>query len=219
MVTLTSLDISLTLESPSRVGFGAWGDIADLDEVITAQQQAVRLAPDGHPDKPGSLNTLRISFRSRLEPVGDIADLDEAITVNQQAVRLIPNSRHNKPRILNNLGKSFLARLSHHDYDATFAQTISTYSQSAKSSSGLPSHRFTGACIWAKFCFSVRSNGTITAYSVVIDLLPRVVWLGRTVEQRYKDISTLGDIVTDAAAAAVHLGNFDLALEWLVQGR
>ena len=46
-----------------------------------------------------------------------------------------------------------------------------------------------------------------------------MVWLGRTVEQRYEDISVIRDAVMGAAAAAIHLSKFDLALEWLEQGR
>ena len=32
--------------------FQRLGVIADLDETITSQQQAIRLTPDGHPHKP-----------------------------------------------------------------------------------------------------------------------------------------------------------------------
>jgi hypothetical protein len=124
-----------------------------------------------------------------------------------------------KPARLNNLGNSFRARLSRDHNDATFAQAISTYSQSAKSSSGPPSHRFTAARIWATLCFSIHSSETIDAYSALIDLLPRLIWLGRTVEQRYNNIPDIGDAITDAAAAAIHFSRFDLALEWLEQGR
>ena len=59
--------------------------LSDLDEAITAQQQAVRLTPDGHPRKPACLSNLGISFRGRFKRLGDVADLDEAITTQQQA--------------------------------------------------------------------------------------------------------------------------------------
>jgi tetratricopeptide (TPR) repeat protein len=199
--------------------FERLGDIAELDKAITALQQAVRLTPDGHPDKPGRLNNLGNSLQSRFERLGDIAELDKAITAHQQAVRLTPDGHPDKPGRLNNLGRSFRIRHSYHHDDATFAQAISTYSQSAQSSSGPPSPRFAAARMWAALCFSIHSDETIGAYSALISLLPRVVWLGRTVDQRYTDISTIGDAVTDAAAAAVHFGKFDLALEWLEQGR
>ena len=73
--------------------------------------------------------------------------------------------------------------------------------------------------MWATLCFPAHPDETVDAYSTLIDLLPRLVWLGRTIEQRYKDVSTIGDAVMDAAAAAIHFGKFDLALEWLEQGR
>jgi tetratricopeptide (TPR) repeat protein len=195
------------------------GNIADLDKAIMPQLQAVHLTPEGHPDKPRYLSNLGATFLYRFEHQGDIADLDKAITAQQQAVSLIPDSHHGKPNILNILGNSFRARLNHHPDDATFAQAIGAYSQSAKSSSGPPFDRFRAARIWATLCFSVHSNETIDAYSVLIDLLPRVVWLGRTVEQCYKDISTIGDAVTDAAAAAIYFGKFNFALKWLEEGR
>ena len=73
--------------------------------------------------------------------------------------------------------------------------------------------------MWATLCFSAHSDETLDAYSTLISLIPRVVWLGRTVEQRYQDISSIGNAVAEAAAAAISLGEPNLALEWLEQGR
>ena len=199
--------------------FGRLDDITDLDEAMTTHQQAVRLIPDDHPRKPVCLSNLGISFQRRFTYLGDIADLDKAITAQKQAVRLTPDGHPDKPGRLNNLGDSFRAQLHHYPDDATLAQAIDAYSQSARASSGPPADRFAAARTWATLCFLVHSNETIDAYSALIDLLPRVVWLGRTVEQRYNDISSIGDAVADAAAAAIHFGEFDLALEWLEQGR
>jgi hypothetical protein len=55
-----------------------------LLSAITAQQQAVRLTPDGHPEKPVRLNNLGTSFQSQFEHLGGIANLNEAITVEQR---------------------------------------------------------------------------------------------------------------------------------------
>ena len=79
--------------------------------------------------------------------------------------------------------------------------------------------RFTGGPPVGRSLLPGRSNEILDAYSTLIDLLPRVVWLGRTVEQRYQDISSIGDAVAEAAAAAISLGEPNLALEWLEQGR
>ena len=57
----------------------------------------------------------------------------------------------------------------------------------------LPSHRLAlhltalqQPVIWGYLCFSVHSHETLDAYSILVNLIPRIVWLGRTVEQRYK---------------------------------
>ena len=81
---LSNLGNSLSLR------FGHMGDVADIDEAITAQQQTVSLVPDGHPGTPTYLNNLGESFRTRFHHLGDI-DLDQAITSQQRAVRLTPD--------------------------------------------------------------------------------------------------------------------------------
>jgi len=57
------------------------------------------------------------------------------------------------------------------------------------------------------------------AYTCVIDLLPRVAWLGLTVTERHKHLTKIGRVVCDAAACAITLGKNETALEWLEQGR
>ena len=202
-----------------RARFERLGDIGDLEEAITAQQQAVHITPDGHPDKPARLNNLGNSLRARFERLGDIGDLEEAITAQQQAVGLTPGGHPNKPGYLSDLGTCLYTQFRHQPESTTLARAISAYSQSAKSSSVPPSVRFAAAREWARLCFPTHVSEALDAFSTLIELLPRVVWLGRTVEQRYKDIPALGDAVVDAVAAAVHLGEFNLALEWLEQGR
>jgi len=73
----------------------------------------------------------------------------------------------------------------------------------------------------ATLCVSTHSNinETLDAYSALVSLIPRIVWLGRTVDQRYQDVSSIGTAVTEATAAAISLGELNLALEWLEQGR
>jgi hypothetical protein len=102
MITPTRLDVSI----PFQNRFTRLGNLADLDEAITAQQQAVRLTPDDHPAKLGRLNSLGISFRSRFRRQGNLVDLNEAIMAQQQAVCLTPDDHPDKPGRLNNLPKS-----------------------------------------------------------------------------------------------------------------
>ena len=202
-----------------RHRFELLGNLADVDEAITAQQQAVLSTPDGHLDKAMYINNLGTTFGSRFQSLGNLADLDLAITALQQAIHLTPDDDPRKPGHLNNLGASFQLQLRHRPDDVALARAISTYSQSAQSVSGPSSLRFDAACEWASLCFSTRSHATLDAYSTLVDLLPRLIWLGKTVDQRYKDVSGIGNVMADAVVAAVHFGKLSLALEWMEQGR
>ena len=199
--------------------FARFGGLVDLEEAIAAQQQAIHLTPGGHPDEPMYLNNVGMFLRSRFERLGNTADLDGAIKAHRQAVCLTPDDHPGKSQSLHNLGSSLRAQLQHQPDDATLKQAISTYSQSAKLPSGLPYLRFAAAKIWASLCLPTDSVGTLDAYSTLVSLLPRVVWLGRTIEQRYSDIPSIGNAMAGAVSAAIHFGEFDLALEWMEQGR
>lgn len=50
-------------------------------------------------------------------------------------------------------------------------------------------------------------------------LIPQAVWLGATVTRRYEHIMSLGDVVVEASAVAITANAYDLALEWLEEGR
>jgi hypothetical protein len=104
--------------------FECLGDIMDLDEAITPQQQSICLTPDDHPDKPQyhndlgiafrsqfeCLDNLRASFQSWLECLDDITDLNNGIMAQQQATCLTPDGHSHKPGCLNNLRTSFFCQ-------------------------------------------------------------------------------------------------------------
>jgi len=79
-------------------------------EAISVNQQVVRLTPDGHPEMPGRLNNLAISFQSRFKHTGDVSDLSKAIPIQQRLIQLTPDGQPNMPVWLYNLGISFQRR-------------------------------------------------------------------------------------------------------------
>jgi hypothetical protein len=81
MATLISLDISLTSETPSKVGLSVWVTAPVSTKQWRLSGRPSVLIPDGHPHKPVHLNSLGTSFQSRTKCLGDIG---EVITVGQQ---------------------------------------------------------------------------------------------------------------------------------------
>ncbi|KAJ7127712.1 CHAT domain-containing protein [Mycena epipterygia] len=76
-------------------------------------EDAVRLTPEGHPDKPSRLNNLGGTLRRRFECLGDLADLNKSVSMREDAVHLTPEGHPGKPSMLQNLGGVLLCRFEH----------------------------------------------------------------------------------------------------------
>jgi hypothetical protein len=60
----------------------------------------------------------------------------------------------------------------------------------------------------------------LEAHEVLIQLLPQIAWLGAPAGERYEDIrDTIGDSVDNAVALAIQAEKYELAVEWMEQGR
>ncbi|MEU0358437.1 CHAT domain-containing protein [Streptomyces cyaneofuscatus] len=69
------------------------GDLADLDEDIDLQREALRLAPPDHPERPGLLSNLATALTERHEVLGVRGDLSEALTLLEDAMATGPAPR------------------------------------------------------------------------------------------------------------------------------
>ncbi|MEV0478273.1 hypothetical protein AB0I50_52415, partial [Streptomyces prunicolor] len=69
------------------------GRLADLDEDIDLQREALRLVPTGHPERPGLLSNLATALTERHEALGVRDDLSEALTYLEEALAAGPSPR------------------------------------------------------------------------------------------------------------------------------
>ncbi|KAJ7833899.1 hypothetical protein B0H13DRAFT_1914356 [Mycena leptocephala] len=62
---------------------------------------------------------------------------------------------------------------------------------------------------------------TLPAYDFLLpkELLPELAWLGLSIPDRHHQLSEAGQLVRDAASAAIAVQNYQKAVEWLDQGR
>ncbi|KIM74180.1 hypothetical protein PILCRDRAFT_80299 [Piloderma croceum F 1598] len=201
--------------------FECLGDLIDVDKAISTHNQAVHLTPDGHAHKPMYLNNLGTSFSRRFECSGDLIDVDNAISAYDQAVHLTPDGHAHKPMYLSNLGNSFLCHFDHSGDLIDVDEAIAHFKSAAICFTGFPSVRFRAALKWVHLASGVHtsSSSALQGYSVVFDLLPQVAWLGQTILARHRELSSMGNVASEAAATAISAGKYDTALEWLEQGR
>lgn len=93
------------------------------------------------------------------------------------------------------------------------------YEECAKYSSGPPSTRFTASRWWSGSYRLLHGQPLLEAHENTLSLLPQIVWLGTNITRRYEEIASIGNTVNTAVAAAISVNRYDLAVEWLEQGR
>ncbi|KAG8725625.1 hypothetical protein FRC09_000012 [Ceratobasidium sp. 395] len=195
------------------------GGLEDVDRSIEYLFQAVSLTDDTHAAKPRWLHNLGVSHHCRYKVLGELADIDKAIACNTQSVSLTPAGSHDTPRLHSNLGLTLRERYERSSDPADLALAVYHFKTAAESEMGYPFERFLAASHWGFLSFFHRISSPLDAYRQVMALIPQVVWLGSSLERRYDHVVSLGSAATEAAVVAIESGAYDLALEWLEQGR
>ncbi|KAG8725189.1 hypothetical protein FRC09_006425 [Ceratobasidium sp. 395] len=197
------------------------GNTVDLDLAIEHMSLAVKLTPDDHSDKPRQLCDLAISLVIRFEGSHNRADIDLAVQYHLRAVELTPDDHEDKPRQLWTLGLAYEAlarsvcagcRLK------VLVFIVPCFSKAASLPIIHPEIQIKCAWTWAGYSLELDQS-PLEAYKTAFALLPHFVWLGQTLQARCDSIPSIGNLVSEAVAWAVSVGSYDLALEWLEQGR
>ncbi|CAE6485803.1 unnamed protein product [Rhizoctonia solani] len=197
--------------------------LEDIDTAINYQTQAVALTPEGHTQLPNFTNSLGLLYHHRYEKQGKLEDIDQAIHWQARSVMLTPNEHARAPIWLMALGDSFYIRsFNERDY-VSFSSAIECYRKCAQHSTLSPEMQLEAAIKWAT-CISdsnvpVPEDWCLEAYQTAMDLVPHVVWLGTKIGKRYTDAQKIKDLASNAAAVAIRAAKYDLALEWLEEGR
>ncbi|KAA1474124.1 hypothetical protein DENSPDRAFT_314359 [Dentipellis sp. KUC8613] len=197
-------------------------DIKDLNHAIEISKRAVDLTPPGHARKPIRLLHLGKAYLKRFEDhTKERAHLHEAMMTLYEAVKLTPEGHPFKVDCLTWMG------ICTRNFFDTFRnvggldRAINAYRMAATSPTGEPSLRYAAAMLWAHAA-RIRhgpSSQAIDAYSTAMELVPRIAWLGRDIAARHKDLADKGEEVSEAAVTAIEKEDYDVALEWLEQGR
>ncbi|KAJ7127988.1 CHAT domain-containing protein [Mycena epipterygia] len=199
--------------------FERLGGLDDLNQSVLRFEAAVNLTPDGHPDKPSWLNNLGNSLIRRFEQLGDLDDLNQSVLRSEAAVTLTPDGHPVKPSRLTNLGNSLQIRFKQLGDLQESQQLLLHYTSAACSATGPASIRFDAAKRWAEHAHIHQPSSVLLAYTTAIELLPELAWLGLSITDRHHQLLQAGEVVRDAASAAIAVHDYEKAVEWLEQGR
>ncbi|KAK0493948.1 hypothetical protein EDD18DRAFT_1355864 [Armillaria luteobubalina] len=194
-------------------------DANDIDEAVSAGWCAVACTPDGDPDKHICLHHLIESLQHCFIDHKNIDDLEESIACGKKILSLIPNGHLEKNHTLLHLGDSARLRFDHFQDPSDADTATSLYKSAALNLAGKPSDRLRAALQWAEMCITFNCPSALEAYKVALNVLPRVVWMGKSIAARHRQLADYGSAVNEAAAYALQLGYTDIALEWLEMGQ
>ncbi|KAJ7469123.1 CHAT domain-containing protein [Mycena latifolia] len=195
------------------------GDLTDLNESVSTFKAAVSLTPEGHPGKPSRLNNLGTSLHNRFEQLGNLTDLNKAVAIFKAALRLTPEGHPNQSIVLNNLGNCLQDCFNRLQDPHDCEDMVTQYNRAASSPTGSAELRFRASRMWAKYAHMYQHPSILRAYTTAIDLIPKVAWLGLSISDRHHQLLKAGQLVREAASAAIDAHEYSKAVEWLEQGR
>ncbi|KAK7008278.1 CHAT domain-containing protein [Favolaschia claudopus] len=224
---ITLLPDGHSTKPPSLNGLGislmtCFGHSHDVDDLYQAKQTfetGVALTPDNHLNKPSLLNNLGNSLAECFKHSQHSDDLNQAILQRRAAIDITPEGHPSRPLWLNNLGNSLSIRFDQHHNPDDSEQLLQCYSAAACSSTGPAIVRFEAAKRWAEHARIYQRTFMLDAYAIAIELLPELAWLGLSITDRHHHLIEVGQIVRDAASAAITANEYHRAVEWLEQGR
>ncbi|THU76349.1 hypothetical protein K435DRAFT_739358 [Dendrothele bispora CBS 962.96] len=182
-------------------------------------KQALVLSTLSLDDEAAQLNNLGLAFQSRFERFGKLRDMENAILIEQWAVDLTPDGHASKARWLSHLGDAFICRFEHLGKPRDIIEAIVAYKQATENTSSPSFTRYDAACRWAILCSKHQSPSlALDAYTVVLEIIPQIVWLGQTVHRQYEELFKIGRTINAAAAMAISVGDLPRAVEWLEEG-
>ena len=191
----------------------------DIDTSIEYLTQAVSLELDTDVIRARQFSTLGHSYMIRFLHHKRIEDIEHAIIYQNRASALIPESHVNKTSMLIMLATAHWHRFNYAETSMDLILATQGFREAALLSSGKPHQRIQAALQCARISKHVDNAFSLENYTLAMELLPQVVWLGTTIQDRYKNAPGIGSAVSEAAATAIQFGEYKLALEWLEQGR
>ncbi|TFK47546.1 TPR-like protein [Heliocybe sulcata] len=202
-------------------------DTRDLEQAMKYNKEAVDLTPVGNQNRARWLNGLAKAYEIHFHKLQCLKDLEEAMEYYREAVDITPDNHPHIVLWLHALGVSYLLHAGSltdkGNYQAAhrdIAMALATWERCMDHQTGPPQTSCEAALSVGRLAYYLHQHQrAFEAFQRAIHLLPQTVWFGLQVEDQYFHIRKLTAPAQDAAGAAIKIGSFNTALEWLEQGR
>ncbi|CAE7173235.1 unnamed protein product [Rhizoctonia solani] len=194
---------------------------SDFDKAIDYLTRAIDATPSNGSELPLLWNCLTISYENSFCSTGDPEEIDKAIEYMNRALKITDSSDFYRPLRLKNLGLCYWTQFCRvPNKPDSLTNALSYLQEATLSTSGSPQTKFSAAIQWGRISAQhSHVSNPIPAYQVALGLITEVAWLGNTVEKRYSGLYEVRELAMEAAAVAIDVGKYALALEWLEQAR
>ncbi|KAF9463915.1 CHAT domain-containing protein [Collybia nuda] len=199
--------------------FNFTNDIQDLEISILHQEISLQLTPSEHPSKIFKLATFGNTLRQQASYWKNLSGLEKSLSFFQKSLSLMAANHPEKIRTLFMQSQAFEDIFEITKDQKYLQKALENYKQAVKFQSGLPSYHFAAVSRWISHAIKYDRNSCMEAYTCAFELLPQLAWFGLSIEAQFEKLYSARSFVSDATANALHLGNVDLATEWLEHGR
>ncbi|KAJ7720122.1 CHAT domain-containing protein [Mycena maculata] len=196
-------------------------DMKDLKTAVEKFQEVVNLTPADHPNRPSRLDDLAMSLTDRYQRLGDLNDLEAAVHKYQEAMDQTPTDHPDRTCRLQAIAAAFMARYKQLENPEDLQLIHTYYGDSFKTQApSNPESSWRAALQWAFFSEDVQPVYSLTAYSVALDLLPDLLWMGHPILVRQDAIRRLhiGPAVSTATQSCIALSDLISAVQLFEQG-
>ena len=169
----------------------------DMERAASLLKQAISLAAErGRVDYARALLVLA-------EVECELEGLSQALDLVSQAEAILPNNHVlHKEGIARTISNILVRRQGKSPFKDIYG-CLDALAEIARSEDVSPSIRYRSALIWSSICAKFGRTDAIEAYTIAVELLPRLVWAGLPNDLRLRSLAVQGIGLASSAAATV----------------
>ncbi|KZV68446.1 hypothetical protein PENSPDRAFT_634330 [Peniophora sp. CONT] len=201
--------------------FDLFGIPNDLEIALSYERRSIELAPDGSSKKPIQIANYGRFLKSRFMRFTEVSDLNKAILTQKRALELMPDNDRDKLAVSSNFVETLQTRYRYLK-DPDDLEPVEYYVAAAGQPLGDPLQCLKSVAQALRLLALGPHESSmllLSAFSLLLNVIPEVVWLGYSLERRFAESSRIGEALTAAVSAVIRAKNLELALEGLEVGR